>query len=36
MALFDIKLTPCKDAREAVKGAALITKCTADKKYQTV
>jgi ornithine cyclodeaminase len=36
MALFDIKLTPCKDAREAVQGADLITTCTADKKYQTV
>jgi len=36
MARFDIRLTPCKDAREAVEGADLITTCTADKKYQTV
>ena len=36
MARFDIRLTPCKDAREAVQGADLITTCTADKKYQTV
>lgn len=36
MARFDIRLIPCKDAREAVQGADLITTCTADKKYQTV
>lgn len=36
MAQFDIKLTPCDNATEAVKGADLITTCTADKKYQTV
>ncbi|NQY24196.1 MAG: ornithine cyclodeaminase [Campylobacteraceae bacterium] len=36
MAQFNVKLTPCKDSREAVIGADLITTCTADKKYQTV
>ena len=36
MAQFDIKLTACQDAREAVLSADLITTCTADKKYQTV
>ena len=36
MAQFNVKLTPCKDSREAVSGADLITTCTADKKYQTV
>jgi ornithine cyclodeaminase len=33
---YDIKLTPCKDASEACKGANIITTCTADKRYQTV
>ncbi|MCP5077588.1 MAG: ornithine cyclodeaminase, partial [Psychromonas sp.] len=36
MAKFDIKITACKDATEAVKGADLITTCTADKCQQTV
>ena len=36
MSKFAIKITPCKDAREAVCGADLITTCTADKKYQAV
>lgn len=33
---YNIKLTPCKDAKEAVQGADIITTCTADKKYQTI
>lgn len=33
---YDIKLTPCKSAFEAVHGADIITTCTADKKYQTI
>lgn len=36
MAQFDVKLTPCCDVEEAVKGADIITTCTADKKLQTV
>ena len=36
MAQYGIKLTACKDSRDAVNGADLITTCTADKKYQTV
>lgn len=36
MAQFNVKLSACKDSREAVSGADLITTCTADKKYQTV
>ncbi|NQY21161.1 MAG: ornithine cyclodeaminase [Campylobacteraceae bacterium] len=36
MKKFGIKLTPCKNSRDAVNGADLITTCTADKKYQTV
>ena len=31
-----VKLTACNSAKEAVKGADLITTCTADKKHQTV
>ena len=33
---YDIKLTRCKDSKEASKGADIITTCTADKRYQTV
>ncbi len=33
---YNIKLTPCSDSRDAVKGADLITTCTADKNYQTI
>lgn len=33
---FDVKLTPCKDAKECVENADIITTCTADKKYQTI
>lgn len=33
---YDIKLKPCKNAKEAVQGADIITTCTADKKYQTI
>ena len=36
MKQFNIKLTRCKDSREAAKNADIITTCTADKKYQTV
>ena len=36
MKQFDIKLTRCKDSREAALTADIITTCTADKKYQTV
>ncbi|WP_022941709.1 ornithine cyclodeaminase [Psychromonas hadalis] len=36
MAKFEIKLTACKNATEAVIGADLITTCTADKCQQTV
>jgi len=36
MKKYGIKLTRCKDSREAVKTADIITTCTADKKYQTV
>ena len=36
MAKFDIKLTACENATEAVKNADLITTCTADKCQQTV
>ncbi|NQY94783.1 MAG: ornithine cyclodeaminase [Campylobacteraceae bacterium] len=36
MKQFDIKITRCKDSREAVLGADMITTCTADKRYQTV
>ncbi|PID47434.1 MAG: ornithine cyclodeaminase [Proteobacteria bacterium] len=33
---FDIKLSPCKDTKDAIKGADIITTCTADKRYQTI
>ena len=33
---YGVKLTPCKDAQEAVNGADIITTMTADKKYQTI
>jgi len=36
MKQYDIKITRCNDSREAVKGADIITTCTADKRYQTV
>jgi len=36
MAAYGIKLSPCKNAAEAVQGADMITTCTADKRYQTV
>lgn len=36
MAQFNIKLTACKNATQAVKGADLITTCTADKSQQTI
>jgi len=36
MSQFNIKLTRCKDSKEAAKTADIITTCTADKKYQTV
>lgn len=36
MQRFDIKLSPCENAKEAVDSADMITVCTADKKYQTV
>ncbi|APW64745.1 ornithine cyclodeaminase [Poseidonibacter parvus] len=36
MKQFDIKITRCKDSREAAMGADIITTCTADKRYQTV
>lgn len=36
MAQFNIKLTACKSASEAVQDADLITTCTADKCLQTV
>ena len=36
MEAFDIKITRCKDSKEAAKGADIITTCTADKRYQTV
>lgn len=36
MSPYDVKLTPCKDSYEAVKGADIIITCTADKRYQTV
>ncbi|WP_019616054.1 ornithine cyclodeaminase [Psychromonas ossibalaenae] len=36
LAQVDIKLTPCKDARDAADGADLITTCTADKRFQTI
>lgn len=36
MSKFDVKLTACKNSKEAVDTADLITTCTADKKYQTV
>lgn len=32
----NVKLTPCKDTPQAVKGADIITTCTADKRYQTI
>ena len=31
-----IKLTPCKDVKEAIKDADIITTVTADKRYQTI
>lgn len=33
---YNIKLTACKSTEEAVKGADIITTCTADKRYQTI
>ncbi|PKG38209.1 ornithine cyclodeaminase [Psychromonas sp. Urea-02u-13] len=36
MASFNLKLTPCNNAAEAVQGADLITTCTADKCRQTI
>jgi len=36
MAKFDTKITACIDANDAIKGADLITTCTADKCQQTV
>ncbi len=36
MSKFDIKLSPCRNAYEAVQTADIITTCTADKNYQTV
>ena len=36
LSTYDIKITPCKDSKEAVKNADIITTCTADKRYQTV
>ena len=36
MSQFDVKITRCKDSREAAMGADIITTCTADKRYQTV
>ncbi|AGH80505.1 ornithine cyclodeaminase [Psychromonas sp. CNPT3] len=36
MEKFDVKLTPCRDVIEAIKGADIITTCTADKRLQTV
>ena len=33
---YDVKLIPCKDAKECVEGADIITTVTADKKYQTI
>lgn len=33
---YDVKLTPCKDAKQCVEGADIITTVTADKKYQTI
>lgn len=32
----NIKFIPCKDAKECVRGADIITTCTADKRYQTI
>ncbi|SEA27450.1 ornithine cyclodeaminase [Psychroflexus halocasei] len=36
MKSFDMKLTRCENAKEAVQGADIITVCTADKRYQTI
>lgn len=36
MKAYGIKITPCKDTKEAIKGADIITTCTADKRYQTI
>jgi ornithine cyclodeaminase len=33
---YNIKITSCKDTIDAIKGADIITTCTADKKYQTI
>lgn len=36
MKLYDVKLTRCKNSKEASQTADIITTCTADKKNQTV
>jgi ornithine cyclodeaminase len=36
MKIFDIKLTPCNNSKEASHTADIIIVCTADKRYQTV
>ena len=33
---YDVKLSPCKDVMQCVKGSDVITTCTADKRYQTI
>ena len=33
---YKVKFTPCPDAKTCVKGADIITTCTADKRYQTI
>lgn len=33
---YDVKLSACKDVKEAIKGADIITTVTADKRYQTI
>lgn len=36
MSPYDIKITACKNSKDAANGADIITTCTADKRYQTV
>ncbi len=33
---YDVRLTPCHNAKHCVEGADIITTVTADKKYQTI
>ena len=36
MSQYSVKITPCANSKDAVRGADIVTTCTADKCYQTV